>query len=148
MQNSSKETKWPQYKCKITAKRLNNHEAGGPLTCLGPRSHDLERGEYFPQVQVLFPYVISIKKKLRKAKFSNTSSWCSRIRALTVDPACSCEAACKRGHQRPSRLRKLFRFHIDKAMMILFYRTFTESVVSYSLVSWFGNFSLKNRIFP
>ncbi len=52
---------------------------------------------------------------------------------------------CKKGHQRLFCLRKLSRFHIDKTMMILFYRAFIESVMSFSLVSWFGSLSLKNK---
>lgn len=57
----------------------------------------------------------------------------------------NCEAVCKKGHQRLFCLRKLSYFHIDKTMMILFYRAFIESILSFCLVSWFGNVSLKNR---
>ncbi len=57
----------------------------------------------------------------------------------------NCENVCKKGHQRLFCLRKLSRFHIDKTMMILFYRAFIESVMSFSLVSWFGSLSLKNK---
>ena len=57
----------------------------------------------------------------------------------------NCEAVCKKGHQRLYCLRKLSRFHIDKTMMTLFYRAFIESVLAFSLVSWFGNLPLKDR---
>jgi len=56
-----------------------------------------------------------------------------------------CESVCKKGHQRLFCLRKFSRFRIDKSMMILFYHAFVESVLSFSLVSWFGNLSLKNK---
>ena len=36
-------------------------------------------------------------------------------------------------------------FNIDKTMMIMFYRAFIESILSFSLMSWFGNLTLKNR---
>ena len=36
-------------------------------------------------------------------------------------------------------------FHIDKTMLTLFYCTFIKSILYFSLVSWFGNLSLKNR---
>lgn len=57
----------------------------------------------------------------------------------------NCEAVCKRGHQRLSCLRKLSRLNIDRTIMILFYRAFIESVLTFSLVAWFGNLALKNR---
>ncbi len=57
----------------------------------------------------------------------------------------NCENVCKKGHQRLFCLRKPSRFHIDKTMTILFYRAFIESVMSFSLVSWFGSLSLKNK---
>ena len=57
----------------------------------------------------------------------------------------NCEAVCKKGHQRLFCLRKLSYFHIGKTMMTLFYRAFIEAVLSFSLVSWFGKMSLKDR---
>ncbi len=57
----------------------------------------------------------------------------------------NCENVCKKGHQRLFCLRKLYRFHIDKTMMIIFYRAFIESLMSFSTVSWFGSLSLKNK---
>ncbi len=57
----------------------------------------------------------------------------------------NCEEVCKKGHQRLFYLWKLSRFNIDKTMLILFYRTFIESILSFSLVSWFGNLTLKDK---
>jgi hypothetical protein len=57
----------------------------------------------------------------------------------------NCIAVCKKGHQRLHCLRKLFFFQVDKTIMTLFYRAFIESIVSFSLVSWFGSLSIKNR---
>ncbi len=62
---------------------------------------------------------------------------------LTFDE--NCEAVCKRGHQRLFCLRKLSYFHVDRAIMKLFYCAFIESVLSFCMVTWFGNLSLKNR---
>ena len=56
-----------------------------------------------------------------------------------------CEAVCKKGHQRLHCLRKLSSFNIDKTMMSLFYCAFIESILTFSLASWFGNISLKNK---
>ena len=52
---------------------------------------------------------------------------------------------CKKGHQRLHCLRKLSSFNIDKTMMSLFYCAFIESILTFSLASWFGNISLKNK---
>ena len=57
----------------------------------------------------------------------------------------NCEAVCKKGHQRLHCLRKLSSFNIDKTMMSLFYCAFIESILTFSLASWFGNISLKNK---
>ena len=57
----------------------------------------------------------------------------------------NCKAVNRKGHQRLFGLRKLSRFHIDRTMMTLFYHAFIESVLAFSLVSWFGNLPLKER---
>ena len=57
----------------------------------------------------------------------------------------NCKAVSRKGHQRLFGLRKLSRFHIDRTMMTLFYHAFIESVLAFSLVSWFGNLPLKER---
>ena len=52
---------------------------------------------------------------------------------------------CKKGSQRLYCLRKLSSFHIDRKMITVFYSYFIESVISFSLVSWFSNLPLKNK---
>ncbi len=37
------------------------------------------------------------------------------------------------------------KFHIDKTLLIMFYHAYIESVLSFCLVSWYGNLSLKKR---
>ncbi len=57
----------------------------------------------------------------------------------------NCEAVCRKGHQQLFFLRKLCKFHIDKTLLIMFYHAYIESVLSFCLVSWYGNLSLKSR---
>ncbi len=57
----------------------------------------------------------------------------------------NCEAVCRKGHQRLFFLRKLCKFHIDKTLLIMYYHAYIESVLSFCLVSWYGNLSLKSR---
>ncbi|XDV19391.1 hypothetical protein PO909_024874 [Leuciscus waleckii] len=57
----------------------------------------------------------------------------------------NCETVCKKGHQRLFFLRKLCKFQIEKTLLSMFYRAFIESVLSFSLVSWYGNLTLKSR---
>ena len=57
----------------------------------------------------------------------------------------NCEAVYKKGHQHLYSLRKLSSFHIDSKMPTMFYHCFIESVISFSMVSWFSNLSLKNK---
>lgn len=42
-------------------------------------------------------------------------------------------------------LRKLTYIHVEKTAMTLFYHVLIESVLSCSLLGWFGNFSLRHR---
>ncbi len=37
------------------------------------------------------------------------------------------------------------KFHIDKTLLIMFYHAYIESVLSFCLVTWYGNLSLKKR---
>ena len=55
------------------------------------------------------------------------------------------EAVFKKGLQRLHCLKKLSSFNIDKTMMSLFYCAFIESILTFSLASWFGKISLKNK---
>lgn len=57
----------------------------------------------------------------------------------------NCEMVCKKGQQRLHCLRKLAYFHIDRTLMNMFYRAFIESILSFSLVSWFGQITLRQR---
>ena len=52
---------------------------------------------------------------------------------------------CKKGQQRLFCLRKLARFHVDRSLMKLFYTAYIHSVISFSLICWFGNLSITNK---
>ena len=52
---------------------------------------------------------------------------------------------CKKGQQRLFCLRKLARFHVDRSLMKLFYSAYIHSVISFSLICWYGNLSMKNK---
>ena len=55
------------------------------------------------------------------------------------------EMLCKKGQQRLFCLRKLAKFQVDKSLMILFYRAFVESVISFSIICWYGNLGIKQK---
>jgi len=55
------------------------------------------------------------------------------------------EAICKKGQQRLYCLRKLRSFNIDKTLMELFYKSYIEPVLSFSISCWFGNLSVKYK---
>ena len=57
----------------------------------------------------------------------------------------NCESVYKKANQRLHCLRKLSSFHVDKRLLSMFYRCFIESIISFCLVSWFGNLPLKNK---
>ncbi len=52
---------------------------------------------------------------------------------------------CKKGHQRLYCLRKLRSFNVDRTMMELFYKSYIEPVLSFSISCWFGNLSVKHK---
>lgn len=52
---------------------------------------------------------------------------------------------CKKGAQRLYFLRRLNFFNVDKTLMVLFYRSFIESVLSFCLVSFYENLSVQNK---
>lgn len=58
------------------------------------------------------------------------------------------DAISKKVQQRLYFLRKMNYFNVCTKMMTLFYRTFIESVLSFCIVTWFGNLNLadKNRL--
>ena len=55
------------------------------------------------------------------------------------------DAICSKAAQRLFFLRKLNYFQVDNTILTLFYRSFIESVLTFSLVCWFGNMSVKNK---
>ncbi len=50
---------------------------------------------------------------------------------------------CKKGQQRLYCLRKLAKFNVEKTLLTLFYRSFVELVVIFSLICWYGSITLK-----
>lgn len=55
------------------------------------------------------------------------------------------EVLCKKGQQRLYCLRKLWSFHVDKTLMSMFYRSYVESLLSFSLMCWFNSLNVKNK---
>ena len=55
------------------------------------------------------------------------------------------EMLCKKGQQRLFCFRKLARFQVDKSLMKMFYCAFIESVISFGIICWYGNLSVKNK---
>ena len=52
---------------------------------------------------------------------------------------------CKKGQQRLYCLRKLSKFSVDKTLMKLFYSAYIESVISFSIICWYGNLCIKDK---
>lgn len=57
----------------------------------------------------------------------------------------NCDMVCKKAHQCLSCLRKLAKFNIDRHMLTLFYFAFIESIMSFSIVVWYGSLSVMNK---
>ena len=54
---------------------------------------------------------------------------------------------CNKGQQCLYCLWKLARFNLGKTLMTLFYRSFVELVVTFSLICWYGSSTeLKNSL--
>ena len=51
----------------------------------------------------------------------------------------------KKGQQRLYCLRKLAKFSIDKTLMKLFYSAYIETVISFSIICWYGNLCVKDK---
>ena len=51
----------------------------------------------------------------------------------------------KKGQQRLFCLRKVARFNVDRSLMKMFYSSYIHSVISFSIVCWFGNLSIKDK---
>ena len=54
----------------------------------------------------------------------------------------------KKGQQRLYCLRKLAKFNVDKTLMTLLYRCFVESVVTFSIICWYGSITVKQNKLP
>ena len=57
----------------------------------------------------------------------------------------NCEMLCKKGQQRLYCLRRLATFRVDKSLMRLFYSAFIESIISFSIICWYGNLNIKDK---
>ena len=55
------------------------------------------------------------------------------------------DTICKKGQQRWYLLRTLNSFNVDKVMLSLFYKSFIESVLTFSLFAWYGGISLRDK---
>ena len=55
------------------------------------------------------------------------------------------DTICKKGQQRLYFLRKLNSFNVDKVMLSLFYKSFIESVLTFSFIAWYGGISLRDK---
>ena len=55
------------------------------------------------------------------------------------------DAINKKAQQRLFFLRKLRYFQVDNKILTLFYRSYIESILAFSLVCWFGNAKLKQK---
>lgn len=55
------------------------------------------------------------------------------------------ETICKKVQQRLYFLRKINLFKVSTKKMTLFYKSFIESVLTFSITVWFGNLSLTER---
>ena len=52
---------------------------------------------------------------------------------------------CKKGQQRLFCLRKLAKFQVDRSLMKMSYSAFIESVISFCIICWYGNLSVKDK---
>lgn len=52
---------------------------------------------------------------------------------------------CKKGQQYLFCLRKLSFFHVDRSLMTLFYKSCVESVLTFSIMCWYGNLNVKSK---
>ena len=55
------------------------------------------------------------------------------------------EEIVKKGQQRLYLLRKLNYFSVDQNILTLFYKSFIESVLSFSFICWFHSLGVKNK---
>ncbi len=55
------------------------------------------------------------------------------------------EAVCKKGQQRLHCLRRLSTFNISRTLMTMYYKSYIESVLCFSICCWYGNVNVKHR---
>ncbi len=55
------------------------------------------------------------------------------------------EAVCKKGQQRLHCLRRLSTFNISRTLMTMYYKSYIEFVLCFSICCWYGNVNVKHR---
>ena len=55
------------------------------------------------------------------------------------------DTICKKGQQHLYFLRQLNSFNVNKVMLSLFYKSFIESVLTFSFIAWYGDISLRDK---
>ena len=96
---------------------------------------DFRRQEHSPGKSIIHNNEIEI---VRKYKYLGTI-----FDKLKWDD--NTEEIVKKGRQRLCLLRKLNYFSVDQKMLTLFYKSFIESVLSFSFICWFHSLGVKNR---
>jgi len=56
------------------------------------------------------------------------------------------EMICKRGQQRLYCLQRLSKFKVDRSLVILFYKSYIESVLTFSVLCWYGSLGVKSAL--
>ena len=56
------------------------------------------------------------------------------------------DAIYKKGQQRLHCMCRLRQYNVEKGLIVLFHRSFVESALTFSFVSWYGSLSLVNKI--
>lgn len=54
-------------------------------------------------------------------------------------------AICRKANQRLFYLKKLRSFNVDKQLLKIVYTSFIESILTFTMVCWFGNLSVLNK---
>ncbi len=55
------------------------------------------------------------------------------------------EAVCKKGQQRLHCLRRLSTFNISRTLMTMYYKSYIEPVLCFSICCWYGNVNVEHR---
>ena len=63
----------------------------------------------------------------------------------TLDWTVNVNSLTKKGNQRLYFLRRLNKLHIDRSIMVLFYQSLIQSLLTFNLVCYFGNGTQQNR---